>query len=441
MANFTPTDNAIWPLEERLDPDFEKNVSGVEFYTLPNGLRVLQSRDQQDRSFSVELRVNAGSIHQNTEKRGVPHFHEHMVFKGTEKFPNKTALYEFAENHNLEHNASTGYTSQEFYAVSDAEINEAKAACEFVSQVVFHPIFPEAEAVLEKEVVMSERLMYNNEPWDVISEKYSQHFYGEQHPLGGGGILGSEADIESFTVDDVRKLHEEFFHPENMLLVICSGLPSEQMRELAMEYFSVSKRNGNWVKNPIYKQSRLTTPGELLIEKDYDATYLYVSHYFDYEPMHFPNIETFALSVINYALGKRLYKDLRDQQGLAYSVSSFTDDIYHGRTLTLYGQFAAKKYESAKSQLLNYTQKLIEKPVTLEEYNRAILKRKSVRWADSARNILNWVADLYFYRGQFNSPEYMHKYYDQLTLDYVNSIAKKFLEHSKPEIIAVGPKP
>jgi predicted Zn-dependent peptidase len=438
MAIFQNTQQAIWPLPETLDPEFESKVHNFEFYTLSNGLRVLQTSDPNDRSFNVKVQVNGGAIHQEVGKRGIPHFHEHMVFKGTEKFADKKDLYEFAENFNLSHNASTGYTDQEFYANSDADLESANAACEFVSQVVFHPSFPETEALLEREVVLSERLMYNNEPWDVVGELYARHYFEEQHPLGGGGVLGSEDEIKEFTVQDVRDFHDKFFHPANMLLVISSQLEGGKMRELAEKYFNVTKP-GEWNPNPIIGLKRATQKESSLIEKDYDATYVYVNHYFPEERIGQMDKEIYTMILLSYVLSKRLYKDLRDSQGLAYAIGSYSDSIYHGRNLVLYGQFGKDKYKKAKEQLVTYVNKLVEEPITEMEFKRAMRNRKSVRWADSPSKILDFIADKYFYRGQFVSPEYTHRYYDQVSLGDLQAFAKDYLKDNQPEIVAVGP--
>src|SRR5690606_28658717 len=130
---------------------------------------------------------------------------------------------------------------------SDTE--SAAAACKYISQVVFHPLFPEKEIKLEKQVVLSERKMYNNDPWSVLYESYDQHFYGDKNPIGGGGVLGSEQDILGFTHQDVIDHHHQLFVPANMLLVMSSGLEHSQMEDLAQEYFDINVETGNWEKN------------------------------------------------------------------------------------------------------------------------------------------------------------------------------------------------
>lgn len=438
--NTKATTNAVFPLAAELDPKFNERVSGLEYYTLDNGLRVLQMHDDRDRSFFVKTIVNAGAIHQTKQSRGLAHFVEHMVFKGTSNIGDKKALDEFAQDYDLAYNAYTSNTAQAFHALSDVDDESAEAACRFVSDLVFNPLMPEAEVKLEKQVILAERKMYNSDPHEYPFEVLDRHYYDENHPLGGGGILGLEKDISKISHSDLVGFHQEFFHPDNMLLICSSGLENSKMKNLMSKHFSQGEKGRGWHKNPILGEARRTEIQDYQEEKDYDNVRIFVSYYFPKQSsFNFPDKELFAMEVISFVLSKRLFQDLRDNQGLAYSVWANLINMVHGYTMLLSGEFPKEHYATAREQLVGYMQKLISEPITTQEYSRAMRHLTSIRWANSAKAVLNHVANNLYKYGQFTSPEFLLDYYKQLDLEYVQMLLETFFVEAKPEIIAVGP--
>ncbi len=435
-----PTKKAIFPIDTILDPKFDQLVSDLEYYELDNGMRVLQMHDDRDRSFFVKAVVNAGAIHQSPDNRGLAHFVEHMVFKGTKNLGDKKEIDDFAQDFDLSYNAFTSNTSQGFHALSDADDESANAACKFVSDVVFNPLFPEEEVVLEKQVILAERKMYNSDPHEYPFEVLDRHYFSDDDPLGGGGILGLEEDIQRVDHKALVDFHHKYFHPENMLLICSSGLESKQMRQLLAKYFNKGGSRRGWLDNPIIDQPRHTASQNYAEHKDYDNVRVFVSYYFPKQStFSFPDKELFGLEVISYVLSKRLFQDLRENQGLAYSVWANLSNIFHGHLMLLSGEFPQEVYLTAREQLENYMQKLVDEPITTQEYKRAIRHLTSIRWANSAKAVLNHVANNLYKFGQFTSPEFLIEYYNKLDLEYVQQLLETLFVEAKPEVIVVGP--
>lgn len=435
------SDQAVWPVAEILDPQFFTHVPNAHFYTLGNGMKVLLMQDSTDRSCKFELYVNAGALHQTAIKRGVPHFTEHMVFRATEKFADNEEITEYAQEYNLDYNGSTGNNRQNFYVESDAESQAADAAANMLSQIVLHPTLPRKFIETERQIVYSEQQAGLSQPEQVAYDEYQRHFHSGQHPLGGGGIIGEAEVIVQYSHEDVVNFYQQFFFPENMTLVVSGGLPESELRTLIDKYFDVSQGSRAWVTNPLLGQSRDTNPENKVAKYDFNHVTVSVGRYLP-KPAHlnFPSSEYFALKVAEHALSTRVFLDVREKQGLAYSVYAHMDNLQHGYFFTLAGEFPKDKYQQGKIELEKYIDNLLTKPITQDEFKRGLRKLKSTRWADNTKAIAGYVGYCLFNWGQLVSPEWMQAHYNELTLEKVNAAIQKVLPNMPVETILVGPQ-
>src|SRR5690606_27628683 len=108
-------------------------------------------------------------------------------------------------------------------------------------------------------------------------------------------------------------------------------------------------------------------------------------------------------------------------------------DFGTGRYLYIAGEFAKDKYIEGRKQMEKYMNEITDLKIDQGEFNRAIRALKSTRWADNVHHIAGFAARKLFLDGSLTSPEYAHKWIDQLTLDYVNELPKRLFADIKPE--------
>lgn len=430
---------SVWPIKHKIiDPEFANRVPDIKMFVLANGMRVLVMCDPKDRGTLAKVLVNAGSLHQDINKRGVAHFVEHMVFQGTKRFPDSRTATDFLNDYNIVNNGYTSHNKQEFYVESDNDIESLQAAFSFLSEVTLRATLPAGKVAKEREVVLAERQASESEPMDVTMEAFTRHIHGDEHPYGGGGILGTKEEIASFTAADVEKFYRTHFTPVNMLLVIVGGAEEQTYLRLVEEHFASEMTPGEWQENKYVDQPRLAQPHDTKIVKDFQYINSAIGFYFSEIEVPFISPEYFALQVGAEVLNNRVFLDLRDEQGLAYSVGASLHDADHGYFFSMIGEFPNQAYAAARPQLEKYLTSLLTEPVTPDELRRALRRFKSTRWARSARKIAEYVGEWLFEHGQLISPEAFVADYEQIELEEVNSLIQKLLPGRTAEWIEVG---
>jgi predicted Zn-dependent peptidase len=431
---------AIWPISTQLDPQATSNLRPHTLYTLGNGLRVLIISDTQDRSCKFEVLVNAGAVHQQPNKRGIPHFTEHMVFRSTADFADNEQIMQFAQNFNLDFNGFTSRDMQSFHAVSDADMETAEAAAKLISQIVFHPRLEEKYIKTEREIVYSEQQAGESDPQNVTQEELVRHFYPDTHALGAGGLIGEPETILDYTHDDVVNFYTQYFHPANMLLVVSGGLSEPEFKQLVEKYFDKAVANSSWVVNPLLGELRQTTSTERINKRDFNHVNVIISQYLPMSTaITYPSLEFFSLRMAEFVLSTRLFLEVREKLGLAYAVWAEVDNMHHGVAFNVQGEFPQKNYVQGKAELIKHLSEIITKPITNDEFKRALRNRKSVRWADRTSVVANFVGKQLFSRGQIVSPEVGQYWYEQLSVETVNAHIQQLLSGVVMEEILVGP--
>lgn len=432
---------SIWKPNREFDPQFAQRIKNLKVLTLANGLRVLIMHDPQDRATYLEMNVNAGSIHQSTKLRGVAHFVEHMVYQGTTELPDTEAIVQFAQEYDLQENGFTTHDRQGFHIDCDNDQESLEAAFRYLSQITLHSTFPEAAVENQREVIIAERTAELSDPWDMTYEAYYAHIYGPEHPFGGAGVLGSVEELKQITREDLLQFYDKYFQPANMQLLIVGGASEEKYAALAEKFFNVEKQNLSniWQSNPIEDFDRLTKPHNSAVYQDFEYMHTYAAIYLPKEEIQIHSPEYYALDVASRALYYRMFLDLREKQGLAYQVASGISDSDHGFLYYMFGEFPPEKYEQGLAGLQNYITEVLDKPITQDEFRRAVRAAKSIRWASSGRSIAKHIANYLFSYGQLVSPEAFIADYEGLSLEQVNNLTQMLLKNKPVELIEIGP--
>lgn len=309
-----------------------------------------------------------------------------------------------------------------------------------LQQLVFKAVIPENSIEKERGVVLSERQVAMSEPDEVFAETYFNHFYDHDHPLGGGGILGYEEEIRSFSHPETLGYYQRLFRPRNMVLTVVGGKSILEYRELIGRYFTEFDGSDSWTENPTLHTLRESGVKATLLEKDYNHVQIEMGYYLTRpDELEFLSREYYALRVAANALSRRVFLDLRDDKGLAYHAGAGMQSVSQGDFFSVLGEFSKENYPKAKPVLENYARDLFVKPVTEDELRHAKRMLTSARWARGAREVAKSVASHLFVRGQLLSPEGAGRECVNLSVDEVNTIVTRLLSNKPLEIIAVGP--
>ncbi len=222
--------------------------------TLPNGLTLLAEPTPTARSFAAGLFVRTGSRDEPRDINGVSHFLEHMMFKGSESF-DAEAMNRIFDDMGAQYNA---FTSQEMTAYYAAVLPDfAARTMEHLGQLL-RPAIRSTDFDTEKNVILEEIAMYEDEPGHRLYEKLMARHFGE-HPLGMS-ILGPADCIRGMTRDAMADYFRNHYGPRNMVLAVTGQFDFDQVVKLAERYY------GAW--EPVGFQRQYTAPAPTAVRED-----------------------------------------------------------------------------------------------------------------------------------------------------------------------------
>ena len=299
----------------------------IKKYTCQNGVRVVLENIPTVRSVAIGIWVGIGSRNENLENNGISHFLEHMFFKGTKKRSAK----DIAESFDRIGGHVNAFTSKEYTCYYAKVLDEhASYALEVLSDMFFHSTFEEDELNKEKNVVLEEIKMYEDTPDDIVHDILSKASYGN-HSLAFP-ILGTEETLSTFTGESLREYIETFYTPDNIVISIAGNIDEMFIKEVE-NIFGTYESN---YKKPQYSPP-VFSPQKLTKKKDTEQAHLCIG----YQGLELGNDKIYDLIIMNNIFGgsmsSRLFQDVREQKGLAYSVFSYHSAFLDNGLLTIYG--------------------------------------------------------------------------------------------------------
>lgn len=312
-------------------PSSTKIESKYKKTTLPNGMRVVTEEIPHVRSLSLGLWIQTGSRDESPEKNGISHFMEHMVFKGTKK----RTVKEIAQSMESVGGYLNAFTSKEHTCYYARVLDEhLELAIDVLSDMVLSPTFPEKELEKEKNVVLEELKQAEDDPDDIIHDYFEKTIF-RTHPLGMP-VIGTADTISSFRRNSLLQYKTERYTSSNIVIAAAGHINHTEVVELAERYL---RQTAATVSSPE------TNPPAVIeelnsVRKEY------------YKPIQQAHIclgtigcsvkdeKRFSMQVLNTILGdgmsSRLFQNIREQYGFAYSVYSFNNMMQETGTAGVY---------------------------------------------------------------------------------------------------------
>ena len=308
---------------------------------LPNGLRILTEAIPSMRSVSFGVWVGIGSRDETPALSGVSHFLEHLLFKGTKR---RSAL-EISSQIEAVGGETNAFTAKEYtcyYArVLDADL---PLAIDVVCDLVIDSVLTDADVETERGVILEEIAMHDDEPGDEVHDVFTEAVYGN-HPLGRQ-ISGTVASISALTRKQIDGFYRRRYQPSQMVIAAAGNLDHAKVVKAVRAAFAGLSA----VAEPAPRRSRTTRvparSGQVVVRnKDTEQAHV-VLGCVGYPRQH---DNRFALGALNNVLGggmsSRLFQQIREQRGLAYSVYSFTSQYSDTGLFGVYAGCAPGKVE------------------------------------------------------------------------------------------------
>jgi predicted Zn-dependent peptidase len=281
--------------------------------TLDNGIRLATETMGHVRSVSIGVWLTRGSRHEVEAQGGIAHFIEHMLFKGT----TSRSAEEIAQAVDSIGGQLDAFTSKEYAGYYVKVLDEHLGiAVDLLSDLVSRPAFTADDIEREKKVILEEIKMVEDTPDDLVHELFTQSFW-QGHPLGRP-ILGTKETIEAFTQAQLRDYFAGAYVAPNFIVTAAGNLEQPALRELVEKAFAGVPRAG-----AAYDEAPPTpTPGVLSRTKDLEQSHLCVGVH-SYPQGHADRFTAYVMNtILGGSMSSRLFQNIREKRGLAYSVFS-----------------------------------------------------------------------------------------------------------------------
>jgi zinc protease len=209
-------------------------AAGELGYSLPNGLKVILLPQPGKDIVSARVLIKAGSASESGEAEyGLAHLMEHMAFKGTaRRKPGEISI--LVQNAGGDVNAHTSYDETTYYVTLPSE--SLSLSLDLLSDMVFNPSYDPEEYLKEKEVVIEEIRMGEDNPGRRLFEEFFKEIFGTEHPYGHK-ILGFPETVTNASRETAFSFHKKFYRPDNAVLIIAGGFETGEAERLVEEFF------------------------------------------------------------------------------------------------------------------------------------------------------------------------------------------------------------
>lgn len=337
-------------------------LSAPSVTTLPSGVRVVTESMDSVRSVALGFWVGVGSASEQVSEAGLSHLLEHMLFRGTRRYES-LEIDQMFDAMGAELNAGTGKESTSVYSrIIDVHLTRA---FDVMQEMVFAPRLLDEDLANEREIVCEEIAMYEDDPQDKIFDLLGDAVFGD-HPLGRATI-GREEVIASVTADGLRAFHEQHYTPGEIVISAAGSIDHDALVFLA-EGLEIPQRPRAY---EAFGPPAPAMPRSTFMTKDTEQYHLCLGG----RAIARDDDRRHALRVLDNILGgtssSRLFQEVRERRGLAYSVYSFSSLFSNTGQIGLYVGTRPDNVDAALRVVGDELRRFVEDPATASELERS----------------------------------------------------------------------
>lgn len=416
----------------------DEDGARVRRTVLPGGLRVVTEHLPGVRSVAFGIWVGVGSRDETPAQAGAAHYLEHLLFKGTAR-RSALEISSAIDAVGGEMNAFTGKEYTCFYArVLDADLPLAvDVVCDLVTSALIRP----ADVDAERDVILEEIAMRDDDPSDVVHEEFAELLYGTG-PLGRS-ILGTQQSIEAITPRAIRGFYTRRYRPENLVVAASGNVDHTALVRLVRRAFERAGRLEGDAAPTVPRRGRARAVGAgtiRVVPKTTEQANLVLG----VPAFDRTDERRYALAVLNAALGggmsSRLFQEIRERRGLAYSVFSFVSHYADTGSFGVYAGCLPKKVDEVLAICRDQLAAVAEGGLTEEELARGKgqMRGGTVLGLEDAGSRMSRIGKSELLHGELHSVGEVLARVDEVTLDDVRDVAAVLLA-TPPTLAVIGP--
>ena len=333
-----------------------------------NGLRLVVKEMEGLMSVTMGILVGTGASVETDAEDGISHFIEHMQFKGTKK-RNAFEISDAFDRLGAQVNAFTGKDLTCYY--SKCTSDHTAACFELLSDLFLNSTFPEDEMEREKGVVCEEISMNEDTPEDLCLDLLARAFYGKENY--GRNILGTSDNVRKFTVADIQKYKNARYCPENIVISFAGGVDLQTAQALVERYFD-NLPKGKFENRP----PKIVKPHLSLVKrKPIEQMHIAIAYPSVPRGDEREDLVGALNGILGGSMSARLFQEVREKRGLAYSVYSYVSSFPEAASQNIYAGVNPIHAEEAYEAILDVVKTMKEKGITEDEFLRSREQMKS----------------------------------------------------------------
>tara|TARA_B100000315_G_scaffold260730_1_gene324567 strand:+ start:6329 stop:7612 length:1284 start_codon:yes stop_codon:yes gene_type:complete len=413
-------------------PEQQKN-SQYHRVTLDNGIRVVSEHIPSLRSVALGVWVNVGSRDELEGEEGISHFIEHMFFKGTSRRSAETISREI-DQMGGEFNAFTSRETTTFYLnVLD---NDLIKAISLLIDLFQHSTFTTLELKKEKQVILEEMRMVQDDPEDYVHDLHASNVL-KHHPLGRP-IIGTENTIKHLQRSDLLNYRMRHYHPGKIVISVAGQFNHRILIKTLSKTFG---RLQSIAPLPNGRTKPTITPGIFVRKKRLSQTHLCLG----IKGLQRDHQNRYALGLLNSMLGgsvsSRLFREVREKRGLAYSIYSSLSTFEDVGMLTIYAATQSAEASRVFKLITKELKKFRAGDLEVNELRRAKchIKGTIVLGLESTSSRMIKLAKDEMYSGRYVPLQEIMTAIDRVKASEIKHLSHELIDRSLQTVTALGP--
>jgi predicted Zn-dependent peptidase len=405
-------------------------------YVLKNGLRIVLVPVKDMTTATALICVGTGSRFEDEKENGLAHFLEHMFFKGTKKRPKAMHITKELDALGSQHNAYTGKDRTGYYTKVPA--SNILPALEVLSDLFLNSTFKSSEIKKESGTIVQEINMYEDMPSRLIYDHFEKLLYGADHSLGRD-IIGTKENVTSFSRKDFISYLKRCYTAQNTVICVVGNFPqAEVLKKIRSDFGHM--RLGEKPSHEMFTCTQ-TKPHIVLKNKKTDQTHLMVGVHtggFVHKDRY---VYSMLANILGGGMSSRLWEEVREKRGLAYSVQALVD--FYPET----GFLAAKAGVDHENLIvtlqiiLKEMKRIARTGVKAEEFDRARsgFEGRLAFSLETSDTIAGNFAEQEAVRDEIIVPEESLRRIKKVTRKDIQRVAKEIFVDEKLNCAVIGP--
>lgn len=401
---------------------------------LSNGVRIVTNCMPRMQSVAVGIWIRAGGRYETSEEKGISHYLEHLLFKGSKKY----SCRKIKESIEGVGGSLNGFTSEELTCyLAKLPSRHLTLALDILSDMVLHPSLPEEEVEKERTVILEELKMYKDLPQSYVHELLDELLWPKQ-PLGES-VIGTVESVSRISRKTLFTYQQEHYTPPHLVVCAAGRLEHEKLVRRVGKLFSPLK-GGTKLTFAEAKEEQ-GRPQLRILSKDTEQTHLALG----FHSLKRDDPLRYALGLLHIILGanmsSRLFNEVREKRGLAYEIGTHVKRFEDTGAFIVHAGMDNEKLAEAVKVILEELNKPKDEMVSADEFKRAkeyYLGQLSLALEDTLDYML-WMGESVTALDKLHTLQEVMKDVGRVTRQDIREVARRIFKEENLNVALIGP--